>query len=60
MKIERIVSIKGYTLAVYYAADGFFHVCFINDRGTVFDLDDIFYCEQIAMRVGKAIILKIA
>lgn len=60
MKIECLVFIKGYTLAVYYAADDFFHVCFISNRGTVFDIDDIFYCEQIAFREGKAIIHRIA
>lgn len=60
MKIETLISIKGYTLAVYYAADGFFHACFISDRGMVFDIDDIFYCEQIAVKKSKAIIHRIA
>ena len=60
MIVDTAISIKGYTLAVYYCSDQFYRLCIISDRGLVFDFNDIFYCERIAINEGKAIIGTIA
>ena len=60
MIVDTAIAIKGYTLAVYYCSDQFYRICIISDRGLVFDFNDIFYCEKIAINRGKAIIRTIA
>ena len=56
MIIDRVIGIKGYTLAVYYCSDQLYRICIISVRGKVLDFNDIFYCEKIAEREGRAII----
>ena len=58
--IDTAIAIKGYILAVYYSSDQFYRICIISNRGTVFDFNDIFYCEKLAASQGKAIIRTIA
>ncbi|MDJ0595320.1 MAG: hypothetical protein QNJ72_35960 [Pleurocapsa sp. MO_226.B13] len=58
--IDTAIAIKGYILAVYYCSDQFYRLSIIGDRGEVFDFNDIFYCEKIAINRGKAIIRTIA
>lgn len=58
--IDTAIGTKGYTLAVYYCSDQFYRICIISDRGQVFDFNDIFYCEKLAVNKGRAIIRTIA
>ena len=60
MIIDRVISIKSYILAVYYCPDDFYRLCIISNYGTVFDLEDIFYCSELALKQGRAIIRTIA
>ena len=60
MIIDSTIAIKGHILTVYYCSDQFERLCIISDRGEVFDFNDIFYCEQLAVNEGKAIIRTIA
>ena len=60
MIIDRVISIKNYILAVYYCSDDFYRLCIISNYGTVFNLDDIFYCRELALKQGIAIIKTIA
>ena len=54
--IIELVAINSYILAVYYCSDQFYRICIISARGKVLDFNDIFYCEKIAEREGRAII----
>ena len=58
--IDTAIGTKGYTLAVYYSSDQFYRLCIISDRGAVFDFNDIFYSEKLAINKGRAIIRTIA
>ncbi len=56
MIIDSTIAIKGHILTVYYCSDQFYRLCIISDRGEVFDFNDIFYCEKLAIERGKAIV----
>lgn len=58
--IDRITSIEGYVLAIYYCSDDFYRLCIISDRGKVIDPNDVFYCSKLAYEQGRAIIRTIA
>ena len=53
MKIIKIISINQYILAVYYTSAECFKYAIIDDYGTVYEPDDIFYASEAAEREGR-------
>ena len=53
MSIIKIISIKQYTLAIYYTSADCYKYSIIDDYGTVYEPDDIFYTSLAAEREGR-------
>jgi hypothetical protein len=53
MSIITIISVKKYILAVYYTSSDCYKYSIIDDYGTVYDNNDIFYTSQAAEREGR-------
>ena len=53
MSIIKIISIDQYTLAVYYTSYDCYKYSIIDDYGTVYEPDDIFYIPEAAEREGR-------
>lgn len=53
MKIIKIISINKYTLTIYYTSANCFQYTIIDDYGTVYEPDDIFYTSEAAEREGR-------
>ena len=53
MKIIKIIGINKYTLAVYYTSAECYKYTIIDDYGTVYEPDDIFYISEAAEREGR-------
>jgi hypothetical protein len=52
MSIIKIITIKQYILAVYYTSSYCYKYAIIDDYGTVYEPDDIFYSPHIS-RTGR-------
>ncbi|MGB5632916.1 MAG: hypothetical protein WBM44_12610 [Waterburya sp.] len=53
MSIIKIVSINQHILAVYYTSCDCYKYSIIDDYGTVYQPDDIFYIASAAEREGR-------
>ena len=53
MKIIKLIGINKYTLTVYYTSSDCFKYSIIDDYGTVYEPDDIFYTSEAAEREGR-------
>ena len=53
MKIIKTISIEQYILTVYYTSSDCFQYSIIDDYGTVYEPDDIFYTPEAAEREGR-------
>ena len=53
MSIIKIITIKQYTLAIYYTSADCYKYAIIDDYGTVYEPDDIFYTSLAAEREGR-------
>jgi hypothetical protein len=53
MSIIKIISINQYTLAIYYTSADCYKYTIIDDYGTVYEPDDIFYTSDAAEREGR-------
>jgi hypothetical protein len=53
MSIIKIISINQYTLAIYYTSSDCYKYTIIDDYGTVYEPDDIFYTSDAAEREGR-------
>lgn len=53
MSIIKLIGINQYTLAVYYTSSHCYKYAIIDDYGTVYEPDDIFYCSEAAEREGR-------
>ena len=53
MSIIKIISINQYTLAIYYTSYDCYKYSIIDDYGTVYEPDDIFYTWEAAERKGR-------
>ena len=53
MKIIKIISIEQHILAVYYTSAECFQYAIIDEGGTVYEPDDIFYTSEAAEREGR-------
>ncbi len=53
MSIIKIISINQYILTVYYTYSDCYKYSIIDDDGTVYEPDDIFYTIEAAEREGR-------
>jgi hypothetical protein len=53
MSIIKIISINQYTLAIYYTSADCYKYTIIDDYGTVYEPDDIFYTSDAAEGEGR-------
>ncbi|MEO0687319.1 MAG: hypothetical protein AAFY76_20285 [Cyanobacteria bacterium J06649_11] len=53
MRIVKVISIKQYTLAIYYTSYDCYKYSIIDDYGMLYELDDIFYTSEAAEREGR-------
>ena len=53
MSIIKLVSINQYILAVFYTSFDCYKYSIIDDYGTVYEPDDIFYTIEAAEREGR-------
>ena len=53
MSIIKLVSINQYILAVYYTSAECYKYSIIDDYGTVYEPDDIFYSWEAAIALGN-------
>ena len=53
MSIIKIIVIKKYTLAIYYTSAECYKYAIIDDYGTVYEPDDLFYSPEAAEREGR-------
>jgi hypothetical protein len=53
MSIIKLVGINQYTLAIYYTSADCYKYTIIDDYGTVYEPDDIFYTSEAAEREGR-------
>ena len=56
MSIIQVISINQYTLAIYYTSADCYKYCIIDDYGTVYEPDEIFYSSEAAEREGREVI----
>ena len=56
MSIIQVISINQYTLAIYYTSADCYKYYIIDDYGTVYEPDDIFYSSEAAEREGREVI----
>ena len=53
MSIIKLISINQYTLAIFYTSADCYKYSIIDDYGTVYEPDDIFYTWEAAEREGR-------
>ena len=53
MSIIKVISINQYILTVYYTSADCYKYSIIDDYGTVYEPDDIFYTSEAAEREGR-------
>ncbi|WP_036489777.1 hypothetical protein [Myxosarcina sp. GI1] len=53
MSIIKLIGIKQYTLAVYYTLSDCYKYAIIDDYGTVYEPDEIYYTSEAAEREGR-------
>ena len=53
MSIIKLVSINQYILAVFYTSYDCYKYSIVDDYGTVYEPDDIFYTWEAAEREGR-------
>ena len=53
MSIIKILSIRKFTLAIYYTSSDCYQYSIIDNYGTVLETDDIFYTSEAAEREGR-------
>ena len=53
MSIIKLISINQYILAVYYTSADCYKYAIIDDYGTVYEPDDIFYTSEAAEQEGR-------
>ena len=53
MSIIKLISINQYTLAIYYTSADCYKYSIIDEYGTVYEPDDIFYTPEAAEQEGR-------
>ena len=59
-KIELLIFVEGFVLAVYYSTAKCYQFSVIDEFGSVFDGNDIFYTREAAEHEGRQVVNELA